>query len=130
MSRNLLIVVLVCLVPMSWGCGTYITKNGKTARQWARQLESDDRQARMDAIVALAEICEHERSSVRYLAEALKDPSPDNRMAAVKMLENLGASAAEAVPALESLSKTDDQDYIRKSAEAALVAIRQSPTKQ
>ncbi len=118
-----LLLVCVCLV----GCGTklVVKANGKTAEEWAKVVKEGKSDARINALSLLVQICEQDPTQVPFLCEGLKHTDQATRMTAVKMIRNLGAKGALAVPDLQAIVGNESEDkFLKKEAEETLAAIQ------
>ncbi len=74
------------------------------------------------AAEVLGEMGPEAAPAVDRLVEALGERDPDDRVAAALALAHIGAAAAKAKPALETLLE-DEQPHVREAAKTALEAI-------
>lgn len=75
--------------------------------------------------IRLAGMFGDSKEAIAKLADsAAKDPTAENRLAAIQELEQLGAKAVDAIPALMKLAEDDPRSSIREAAAAALKKIQ------
>lgn len=97
--------------------------DGRTARQWARDLESASTDARGTALVALGSLGAPARFAVPRIAEVLSaDPDPRTRAAAADALRKIGATDEPTVRALGA-ALADASPLVRASAAQALARL-------
>lgn len=108
---------LLGLAVLLAGCGKEeAVFQGKPTSSWVKQLKSADAAARQEAAKALGNLG---AEGVFGLAVALRDESPDVRMAAADSLSNIGTEAKPALPALTAALK-DPEKTVRTRAAFAL----------
>jgi hypothetical protein len=94
--------------------------DGRSARSWARDLESPDAEQRRQASFAVGAIGEPAKKHVPKLASMmLDDPDDEVRIQASLALSKIGPAALEAVPAL-SKALSDKDPLVRMNAARTL----------
>ncbi len=104
-------VVLFLVAAPSWG-QELPKQGGKTAAQWAKDLQSKDSIERQKAAVALAQLGPGAKDAVPALMKALEDPEEDVRRRIPYALGKIGPAAKTAVPALLARLK-DESGEVR-----------------
>jgi HEAT repeat protein len=104
-------LVLVLVAPSSWGQEPP-KQDGKTAAQWAKDLQSKDSFEREKAAGALAKLGPGAKDAVPALVKALADPDEDVRRRIPYALGKIGPAAKDAVPALIARLK-DESGEVR-----------------
>lgn len=123
MKRAMLLVLCAAMCSLLTGCGTYYRLEGKTAAEWAEGLESDDWNVRMEAVTKLGAMAEDDSSAVEHLATALDDAMADVRLAAVRVLKQIGDKAAPIKEKIAQVAKNDKEAHIRKEAQELLTEL-------
>lgn len=96
-------------------------EGGRTAKQWATDLDSPDAETRRDAIGALGRLNGAAARAVPKLTDLLgTDPDARARAAAADALRKIGPAAEPAVPALAA-ALADPEPLVRMSAAGALL---------
>src|SRR5438128_1594838 len=114
-------VVLFLVAAPCWG-QELPKQGGKTAAQWAKDLQSKDKIERQKAAVALAELGPGAKDAVPALMKALEDPEEDVRRRIPYALGKIGPAAKTAVPALIARLK-DESGEVRYWSALALGQI-------
>ena len=113
------------MLVMACGCSPRITYGGKSAEDWAAQLEGQGDEARNEALQAIESIAGEDPAAIQHLVAAMKSEANDTRLMAIRACSRLGKQAAAAVPALNDVSANDaEAEYIRKEAKLAVEAIQ------
>lgn len=111
-------IALLLIVPSVTMAQTF---NGKTAKEWAALLESDDVKVRDEGTYALVQMGDR---STRVLMTCLGDSRTEVRYHAIMALYHLGRVAKVAATGLAEVAKDDPDVEIRGFAEAAWVRIQ------
>ncbi|HJZ94823.1 MAG TPA: HEAT repeat domain-containing protein [Gemmataceae bacterium] len=111
----------VYLLDILFGSGQY---EGRSVRQWKRQLGTDDAPERSKAAFALGAMGADARSAVPELARVLTD-DPDRacRIEASLAISKIAPACAEAVPALAK-ALSDPELFVRMNAAMALFRLK------
>lgn len=119
MKRNLnvLLLALTCaaltlIVP---GCGKGAGGAGGSPADLQAQLDTlktGDKDARINALIAIATHKEGAASAVPQLKEQLKDPDPDIRRMSAYALMEIGPAAKDALPELNALLQDEDRSVV------------------
>jgi HEAT repeat protein len=86
-------------------------------------LKSDDAAIRRYSAAVLGLLGPLALPAIVALIEALNDPVPNVRRTIVDSIQSIGASAKQALPALEAASQYDDDPHVRRAASRAVKAI-------
>lgn len=96
---------------------------GRTAAQWAKELESKQPAARMDALYAIGRLAPAGQPLLPLAIGAIKDPDWPVRSAAAKCLGAYGPLAREALQPLTELLRDNSSFHVRREAVVALGAL-------
>ena len=113
--------LLVCCLPIGL-LAQDATYDGRTAAEWAAQLDSPTASERSAAAVALGRLGPQGAAAVPQLAELLGDDDEEVRANAAWALGHVGPAAAEAVAELAD-ALLDDSAAVRGRAAVALGAL-------
>lgn len=91
---------------------------------WVRALADPNVSVRSVAARSLGELGPAAEDSLPALTTALDDENTAVRIEAIHAIAKVGPDAGAAVPALTKISRTDENDLVRKQAQDALARIR------
>jgi HEAT repeat protein len=108
------LAVVCCSITIAGVFGGCSSKNSsKPDVDVAKQisaLKSEDKNARVDAAVALASSGAKAAAAVPTLIETLKDHDPEVRRLAAYALGEIGPKASQAIPALKALLRDENRE--------------------
>jgi HEAT repeat protein len=96
---------------------------GKTLKEWVKQLQDKSPERRQEAAFALGQMTYRGAPAVPALREALKDSAVSVRAEAADSLGRIGGASREATPALLDILKKDPETMVRGAVAHALGQI-------
>ena len=111
-------VVLIAVLALAIGRPATAHADDRVA-ELAQMLSSSSQKTRLSAVVSLARL--GDKSTLRPLVSALRDPDPDVRAIAATALGHLGHPAA--LPALRNAATSDKDARVRAHAHQAAVLV-------